>query len=267
MEQFSHDRPLSHQTTGQSTPARASDENSEAKSFAAGLRKRGWLGGDGPATPDATATEAEPNYPPSALTDSFVTTKGDRTVVSSPSLYEKATPEMNDSNTTIASKTEAETEVVSRKGSYAPSFLPTALKFADPRALDFRNYIRVWFTTDRGRNPKFSEIYRDDMADWIGWSLYGVPVEELEAEREEWIKQGRPEQHIDGVPDLDEEGLDIEKDKLGLVEHVSGQGARWLACAVCRAWGKANAFRRVSSALSWLSIVQRPGSRREGTPR
>jgi hypothetical protein len=144
---------------------------------------------------------------------------GDETAAPSPLLYDAPHRKSSggDSDTTV----ESQSSGGERRKSYAPSFLPTKLEFADPRALDFRNYIRVWFTTAKGRNPKFSDIYREDMADWIGWSLYGVPLEELEAEREEWIRKGKPEQKIDGVPDLDEEGLEIEQDKLGLVEHVS----------------------------------------------
>lgn len=116
-----------------------------------------------------------------------------------------------------------EPEVLARKAAYAPSLPPTAREFADTRALDFRNYIRGWFSSKRtkGGSAMFEEIRREDMADWVGWSLYGVPLEELETERMEWISKGRPAQHIGGVPDLDEDGLEIEKDKLGLVEHVS----------------------------------------------
>ena len=233
MEQFSHDRPPSQQTnegTGQSTPARPSNVQAEAESFAAGLRKRGWLGGDGAATPDAAAAKVEPAYPPAAVGDSSMSSAGDETVAPSPLLY--GTPQRkssgSESDTTLDSQASAEHEGAGPRASYAPSFLPTKLEFTDSRALDFRNYIRVWFISERGRNPKFSEIYRKDMADWVGWSLYGVPLEELEAEREEWIRKGKPEQKINGEPDLDEEGLEIEKDKLGLVEHVSKERFGWL---------------------------------------
>lgn len=58
------------------------------------------------------------------------------------------------------------------------------------------------------------------MKDWLAWSLYGQPYEELIEEREIWEKEGKIKVHIiDGEEDIDEEGLDIEGDKLGLVDH------------------------------------------------
>lgn len=57
------------------------------------------------------------------------------------------------------------------------------------------------------------------MFDWLSWSLYGQPYEELVAERERWEIQGRPEVFIEGAIDDDDEGIEIEGDKLGLVEH------------------------------------------------
>lgn len=58
------------------------------------------------------------------------------------------------------------------------------------------------------------------MCDWLSWSLYGQPYEELIVERAAWEKAGRPPRvHVDGESDLDEEGLEIDGDKLGLVEH------------------------------------------------
>lgn len=57
------------------------------------------------------------------------------------------------------------------------------------------------------------------MLDWLSWSLYARPYEELLAERNAWEKDGRPEIYLEGVLDGDDEGIDIEQDKLGLVEH------------------------------------------------
>lgn len=57
------------------------------------------------------------------------------------------------------------------------------------------------------------------MFDWLSWSLYAQPYEELVAERKQWLADGRPEVFIDGVLDNDDEGIEIEGDKLGLVEH------------------------------------------------
>lgn len=62
-------------------------------------------------------------------------------------------------------------------------------------------------------------IRRLDMFDWLSWSLYGQPYEVLVAEREKWEADGRPEVYIEGTVDNDDHGIEIEGDKLGLVEH------------------------------------------------
>lgn len=88
------------------------------------------------------------------------------------------------------------------------------LKGDDPRALDFQSHIRLWF-----HDVPFEDIWHGDMTDWISWSLYRVSHEDLVRDRENWEKAGRPPVHIDGILDDDEKDLDIEGDKLGLVEH------------------------------------------------
>lgn len=99
-----------------------------------------------------------------------------------------------------------------RKPSYSPSFIEKPLSHDDPRAADFRNFIRLWFN-----GCDYEEIKRLNMADWLAWSLYGQPLTELEDERAAWDKAGRPALHLDGEPDIDDEGLEITQDKLGLV--------------------------------------------------
>lgn len=97
---------------------------------------------------------------------------------------------------------------------YTPSFISSPLEADDPRAASFRNWLRMWFS-----GCEFDEIRRLNMADWLAWSLYGQPLQEIEEEREAWNSAGRPPMHIDGELDVDDEGLDIEQDKLGLVNH------------------------------------------------
>lgn len=103
-----------------------------------------------------------------------------------------------------------------KRKSYTPSFIETPLSPDDPRVHDFRDYLRGWFN-----GCKYEEIKSLNMKDWLAWSLYGQPYEELIEEREIWIKGGRVKlvHLIDGEEDIDEEGLDIEGDKLGLVDH------------------------------------------------
>lgn len=116
-------------------------------------------------------------------------------------------------------------------------FLPR-LTPEDPRAHDFREYVRHWF----GGVP-FSEIKRDNMADWLAWSMYGQPLHEIEHERKEWDRAGRPalycsdgvtldtdtdlDHHFDDVDQLDLDDAAVERrrheqtfdsDKLGFVQ-------------------------------------------------
>ncbi|KAI0832383.1 hypothetical protein BC628DRAFT_1310286 [Trametes gibbosa] len=54
---------------------------------------------------------------------------------------------------------------VDRPGSPAETL--TALDYNDPRAVDFRNYLRTWF----GKVP-WSSIRRDEMYSWLYWSIF-----------------------------------------------------------------------------------------------
>ncbi|KAI5481007.1 hypothetical protein MNV49_006193 [Pseudohyphozyma bogoriensis] len=130
------------------------------------------------------------------------------TIHSTPDLTATALPRVGTNPSYAAS------DDTSSEKAYAPSFIPTPLSPEDPRARDFRDFLRLWF-----HNCEFDDICRLDMAEWLAWSLYGQPLDELVAEREAWEKAGHPPLHVDGEPDIDEDGLDIEGDKLGLVEH------------------------------------------------
>ncbi|KAI0774240.1 hypothetical protein C8Q74DRAFT_1200407 [Fomes fomentarius] len=61
-----------------------------------------------------------------------------------------------------------ETLDVDRPGS--PEESVTALEFEDPRAVDFRNYLRTWF----GKVP-WSSIHRHEMFAWLYWSVFNAP--------------------------------------------------------------------------------------------
>ncbi|GAA5865382.1 hypothetical protein JCM1840_001549 [Sporobolomyces johnsonii] len=104
-------------------------------------------------------------------------------------------------------------------GAPTAHFVNAPLSPSDPRAVDFRDYLRFWFS-----GCEFSEIKRQNMADWLAWSLYGTTLESLEAERKAWDQAGRPPLILDdgspddGDSDIDEDTV-IEGDKLGLVMH------------------------------------------------
>ncbi|CAL1707594.1 unnamed protein product [Somion occarium] len=51
-----------------------------------------------------------------------------------------------------------------------------ALEFDDPRAVDFRNYMRTWF----GKVP-WSSIRRHEMYAWLYWYIYNAPFTSLES--------------------------------------------------------------------------------------
>lgn len=104
--------------------------------------------------------------------------------------------------------------VSSNGKSYTPSFIEKPLSNDDPRVDDFRSLLKIWFY-----DVPFDWIKRLNLADWLAWSLYGEPYEKLVEERQHWLKQGKPDPKIDGKVDEDEADLEIEKDKLGLVEH------------------------------------------------
>ncbi|GAA5949001.1 hypothetical protein JCM21900_003168 [Sporobolomyces salmonicolor] len=105
------------------------------------------------------------------------------------------------------------------RGAPTTHFANPPLSPSDPRVVDFRNYLRFWFS-----GCDFSEIKRKNMADWLAWSLYGSTLEALEAERKAWDQAGRPPLVLDdgspddGDSDIDEDTV-IEGDKLGLVMH------------------------------------------------
>ncbi|KAK4699831.1 hypothetical protein P7C70_g6424, partial [Phenoliferia sp. Uapishka_3] len=137
-----------------------------------------------------------------------------------------------------AEKNEPSTSSDSSAGTQQKSSLvDNPLEEDDPRAHDFREFLRIWF-----HQAKYEEIGRLNLCEWLAWSLYGQlsrsfsfasrispdrvswnesgqPYEELVAERAIWEKNGRPTAYLAGAPDTDEEGLSIDGDKLGLTEH------------------------------------------------
>ncbi|KAI9001046.1 hypothetical protein BD414DRAFT_473454 [Trametes punicea] len=61
-----------------------------------------------------------------------------------------------------------ETLDVDRPGSPAEAL--AVLAYHDPRAVDFRNYLRTWF----GKVP-WSAIRRHEMFSWLSWSIFNAP--------------------------------------------------------------------------------------------
>ncbi|GJE84212.1 alpha/beta hydrolase [Phanerochaete sordida] len=65
-------------------------------------------------------------------------------------------------------------EDVGRPGSPEEDII--ALERSDPRAVDFRNYLRTWF----GKVP-WSHIRRDDIFAWLHWSIFNAPFTSFDA--------------------------------------------------------------------------------------
>ena len=65
-------------------------------------------------------------------------------------------------------------EDVGRPGSPEEDII--TLERNDPRAVDFRNYLRTWF----GKVP-WSSIRRQEMLAWLHWSIYNAPFTSLDA--------------------------------------------------------------------------------------
>ncbi|BGO88940.1 hypothetical protein NBRC10512_005694 [Rhodotorula toruloides] len=103
------------------------------------------------------------------------------------------------------------TESSSKRPHPHSRFIPH-LSPSDPRAHDFRHLLVHWFTGPR--DLSFTDLKRDDVAQWLAWSLYGKPLEELEKQRAEWDKAGRPALYCaDGVTLDDDADLEDEEDE------------------------------------------------------
>lgn len=50
------------------------------------------------------------------------------------------------------------------------------MEFNDPRAVDFRNYLRTWF----GKVP-WSKIHKYEMYSWLCWAIFNAPFTTLDA--------------------------------------------------------------------------------------
>ncbi|KAK4046492.1 hypothetical protein OIV83_006018 [Microbotryomycetes sp. JL201] len=139
------------------------------------------------------------------------------------------------------------------KKQYTSSFADSTLTPEDARAVDFRSWLIHWFL---GTNS-FEDVRRDNIAEWLAWSLYGVTLEQLEQERETWIANGKPpQQHVDGQPDEDDDGLDITQDKLGLVEHCIEMIEARAACKFDS--GRNPHIKTIRLTLDPVRVTQRP---------
>jgi hypothetical protein len=177
--------------------ARDKAANRATHSYAMRQRK-GQLYGDGSITPElASNVTLQPEWTPSTPNG-----RGE----------DEGYGESNRSSVSVG----ASVRTTEPKKNYVPSFIQPALEPEDPRAHDFRDFIRLWFN-----GCDYDEIQRLNMADWLAWSLYGQPLHELEEERAAWEAAGKPDLHVDGELDVDDDGLEIERDKLGLVGAFS----------------------------------------------
>ncbi|KAM0792916.1 hypothetical protein ACM66B_002676 [Microbotryomycetes sp. NB124-2] len=136
---------------------------------------------------------------------------------------------------------------------YTPSFVDSTLTVEDARAVDFRSWLIHWFLG----TTSFEDVKRDNIAEWLAWSLYGMRLEQLEEERRKWIADGKPPQvHSDGEPDDDEDGLDITQDKLGLVEHCIEMIEARAACKFEP--GRNPRIKTIRLTLDPVRVTQRP---------
>lgn len=62
----------------------------------------------------------------------------------------------------------------SRPSSPSSFALFHSLAFEDPRAIEFRSHLALWF-----RNCKWEEIRRENLMEWLSWSLFGLRLEDL----------------------------------------------------------------------------------------
>ncbi|PLW41967.1 hypothetical protein PCANC_11090 [Puccinia coronata f. sp. avenae] len=61
------------------------------------------------------------------------------------------------------------------------------LPYDDPQAVDFRSTQVLWF-----QNCKWEEIQKDNMLEWLAWSLFSMPLEEVRQEDAEMELKAEP---------------------------------------------------------------------------
>ncbi|KAI5481197.1 hypothetical protein MNV49_005632 [Pseudohyphozyma bogoriensis] len=129
----------------------------------------------------------------------------------------------------------------SRRGSTSYNFIEGKLAHDDPRAHDFRETARSWFF-----NKPFEAVWREDASQWMSWSLYGQPYEEVVRERRNSVSS------IDGIVRQD----DIGRDKQETVDYSVDL---WEARAgVKLKEGKNPDVSVVRLTLDEAKVVQRP---------
>lgn len=100
------------------------------------------------------------------------------------------------------------------------SFLDKRHKLApdDPRAVEWREMFRWWFL-----GTPWEKLGRDNVLEWLGWSFYGMHLEECQTE---WEQEGRPtipsslEEAEEQLEDAEDDGDDCQvNNKLAFLYH------------------------------------------------
>lgn len=58
------------------------------------------------------------------------------------------------------------------------------LAYDDPRAVDFRSMLRIWF-----RGSSWSSLSREHMLSWLSWCMFSSAVENISAEQRELVER------------------------------------------------------------------------------
>lgn len=123
------------------------------------------------------------------------------------------------------------------------SFLSTKLEKDDPRAIDFREASRHWF-----HGASISSLCRDDVKQWISWSLYGLPLEDVVKERRASVSQGID---ISTLP----QDENLGRDKLETVETTANL---WEARAATKLPEGKSGNKVIRLTLDRVRVLSRP---------
>ncbi|KAA1119367.1 hypothetical protein PGT21_023475 [Puccinia graminis f. sp. tritici] len=63
----------------------------------------------------------------------------------------------------------------------------TSLSYDDPAAIDFRSNQVLWF-----QNCRWDEIQKENMLEWLAWSLFSMPLEEVRLEDQQMELKAEP---------------------------------------------------------------------------
>lgn len=110
-----------------------------------------------------------------------------------------------------------------RSLSFVPLYVRNELSKDDPRAVDFRNQFKCWF-----HGFEFEDVGKENVLEWLAWSLYGYHLEEIFEEESELERRRR--QREEGLAALssgesenetrEPSGQEAEGNKLDFLNYV-----------------------------------------------